>query len=306
MSATDKDKWDKIYQSKQQTSEKKDLSPAYILQEFQHLLPNQGEALDLACGLGANALFLAQHNLQTHAWDVSSVAIDKLNQSAKSLKLKIKTEVRDVVTQPPNENSFDVIVISHFLERQIMPNIISALRDGGLLFYQTFTQARVDDTGPRCKKYRLAKNELLNLCEGLDVIVYREEGLIGDTTSGFRNQALFIGQRNIRTDTSVTNKIIDNMQSMLEQGKDNALLRFSLGNEYLKLKEYEVAIEHLARALKQDPDYSAAWKLYGKALTGADKNIEAIAAYKLGIEKAEKKGDIQAAKEMKIFLKRLL
>lgn len=306
MSASDKNKWDNIYQSKQQTSEKKDLSPAYILQEFQHLLPNQGEALDLACGLGANALFLTQHNLQTHAWDISSIAIDNLNQSAKSLKLKITTEVRNVVTQLPNENSFDVIVISHFLERQIMPNIISALRDGGLLFYQTFTQARVDDTGPSNKKYRLAKNELLNLCEGLDVIVYREEDIIGDTTSGFRNQALFIGQHNMRTDTSVTNEIINNLQSMLDQGKDNALLRFSLGNEYLKLKEYEMAIEHLAHALKQDPDYSAAWKLYGKALAGADKNIEAISTYKLGIKKAEKKGDIQAAKEMKIFLKRLL
>ena len=306
MSAADKDKWDKIYQSKQQSSEKIDLSPVYILREFQHLLPNRGEALDLACGLGANALFLAQHNLQTHAWDISSIVIDKLNQSAKSLKLKINTEVRDVVTQPPNENSFDVIVISHFLERQIMPNIIAALRDGGLLFYQTFTRVRVDDTGPNNKKYRLARNELLNLCERLDVVIYREEDLVGDTTSGFRNQAIFIGQRNMRTDTSVTNEIINNLQSMLDQGKDNALLRFSLGNEYLKLKEYEVAIEHLAHALKQDPDYSAAWKLYGKALAGADKNIEAIAAYKLGIERAEKKGDVQAAKEMKTFLKRLL
>ncbi len=104
----------------------------------------------------------------------------------------------------------------------------------------------------------------------------------------------------------MSNEIINNLHAMLKQGKDNALLRFSLGNEYLKSEEYETAIEHLHHALKQDPDYSAAWKLYGKALIGADKNLEAIAAYKLGIEKAEKKGDIQAAKEMKIFLKRLL
>lgn len=104
----------------------------------------------------------------------------------------------------------------------------------------------------------------------------------------------------------MSNQILVNLLSMLEQGQDNALLRFSLGNTYLKLKEYEAAIEHLAHALKHDPEYSAAWKLYGKALAGADKNIEAIAAYKQGIERAEKRGDIQAAKEMKIFLKRLM
>ena len=93
---------------------------------------------------------------------------------------------------------------------------------------------------------------------------------------------------------------------MLEQGQDNALMRFSLGNAHLNLNEYEQAIEHLAQALRHNPDYSAAWKLYGKALAGAGQNDEAIKAYKQGIEIAENKGDIQAAKEMKVFLKRLL
>lgn len=92
---------------------------------------------------------------------------------------------------------------------------------------------------------------------------------------------------------------------MLEQGQDNALIRFSLGNAYLNSKDYNRAIEHLAQALKHDPDYSAAWKLYGKALARVGSNDEAISAYQQGIEIAENKGDIQAAKEMKIFLKRL-
>lgn len=93
---------------------------------------------------------------------------------------------------------------------------------------------------------------------------------------------------------------------MLAQGQDNALIRFGLGNAYLNLKDYKQAIEHLALALKHDPDYSAAWKLYGKALACAGSNDEAISAYQQGIEIAENKGDIQAAKEMMVFLKRLL
>ena len=188
------DKWDAIYQSKHQNCEATKLNPAYILQEFHHLLPAQGKALDLASGLGANAMFLAQHNLETHAWDISSIAIEKLKEISTSLNLDINTEVRDVITNPPEQNSFDVIVVSHFLDRQIMPEIITALRENGLLFYQTFTRTRVQESGPSSDKYRLGKNELLVLCKDLDTIVYREEGTIGDTESGFRNEALYIGQ----------------------------------------------------------------------------------------------------------------
>ena len=188
----DSDKWDAIYDSKKLSE---DFLPAYILKKFHHLLPAQGKSLDLASGFGANALFLAQHNMESHAWDISSIAVEKLKEISNSMNLDIKTEVRDVTTSPPEENSFDVIVVSHFLDRQIMPNIISALRENGLLFYQTFTKTRVQDIGPSSEKYRLIKNELLDLCKDLDTIVYREEGTIGDTESGFRNEALFIGQR---------------------------------------------------------------------------------------------------------------
>ena len=199
MSASDKDKWDTIYQSKQQDKQTdiktKELTPAHILQEFHHLLPIQGKALDLACGHGANALFLAQHNMESHAWDISSVAIEQLNEISNSLNLNINAKVRDVVTHPPEENSFDVIIVSHFLDRQIIPAIIAALREDGLLFYQTFTIARVKESGPSSEKYRLDKNELLNLCNDLDVIVYQEEDILGNTDAGFRNEALLIGQR---------------------------------------------------------------------------------------------------------------
>lgn len=104
----------------------------------------------------------------------------------------------------------------------------------------------------------------------------------------------------------MSRQIITNLESMLEKGQDNALLRFSLGNAYLNEKEYDTAVIHLAHAIKHDDKYSAAWKLYGKALAGAGKNIEAISAFQRGIKTAEEKGDIQAAREMKVFLKRLL
>ncbi|MBI2312807.1 MAG: tetratricopeptide repeat protein [Betaproteobacteria bacterium] len=98
---------------------------------------------------------------------------------------------------------------------------------------------------------------------------------------------------------------IQTLSKMLEAGKDNALLRFSLGSEYLKVGEAENAVSHLRRAVEHDPGYSAAWKLLGKALTEAGRLKEALEAYRRGIEVAEKKGDKQAAKEMEVFSRRL-
>ena len=99
--------------------------------------------------------------------------------------------------------------------------------------------------------------------------------------------------------------IIDNFEKMLASGQDSALLRYSLGNEYFKAGDGEKAVEHLQKAVEIDPHYSAAWKSYGKVLVELGRNDEAKQVYEKGIAVAEQKGDIQAAKEMKVFLKRL-
>jgi tetratricopeptide (TPR) repeat protein len=99
--------------------------------------------------------------------------------------------------------------------------------------------------------------------------------------------------------------MIENFEKMLADGQDNALLRYSLGNEYFKQGDAAMAAEHLARAVQLDQGYSAAWKLYGKVLSELGRGPQAMAVYEKGIEAAEAKGDKQAAKEMQVFLKRL-
>jgi predicted Zn-dependent protease len=99
--------------------------------------------------------------------------------------------------------------------------------------------------------------------------------------------------------------IIENLEKMLGQGRDTALLRFGLGNEYLKQDRPEQAVEHLRKAVELDASYSAAWKLLGKALTATGDNAGAMAAYASGIAAAEEKGDKQAVKEMQVFRRRL-
>lgn len=94
-------------------------------------------------------------------------------------------------------------------------------------------------------------------------------------------------------------------ERMLAAGRDGALLRYSLGNEYLKAGDAAQAALHLARAVEQDPRYTAAWKLYGKALQAAGRDDEALAAWRAGIECAKAKGDRQAEKEMAVFARRI-
>jgi Flp pilus assembly protein TadD len=102
----------------------------------------------------------------------------------------------------------------------------------------------------------------------------------------------------------MSTSIIENLEKMLAAGKETALLRFSLGGEHLKTGQPAVAAEHLRRAVALDPNYSAAWKLLGRALAEAGRFGEALAAYRSGIEVAERRGDKQAAKEMTVFLRR--
>lgn len=99
--------------------------------------------------------------------------------------------------------------------------------------------------------------------------------------------------------------IIANLEKLLGGPRDGALLRYSLGNEYLKAGDPARAAESLRQAVEGDPRMSAAWKLLGKALAESGDGPGAMDAYRQGIAVAEARGDVQAAKEMKVFLKRL-
>jgi len=96
-----------------------------------------------------------------------------------------------------------------------------------------------------------------------------------------------------------------NLEVMLQRGQDSPLLRFSLGNECLREGDLVAAIGHLRHAVELNPGYSAAWKRLGEAYVQSGVTARAIEVYRQGIAAAEGGGDMQAAKEMKVFLGRL-
>lgn len=183
-------KWDKIYQNKLTEP-----TPSAVLAAYSYLLPKQGLALDLACGQGGNALLLAKAGLDVKAWDKSPVAIAQLSDRAMTKKFNIDTQVRDVISSPPSASSVDVIVASFFLDRALCTQLYSALKTGGLLFYQTYCQQKTSEQGPTNPDYLLADNELLTLFSQMKVRIYQQDALLGDHNKGLRNQAILVAEK---------------------------------------------------------------------------------------------------------------
>lgn len=108
-----------------------------------------------------------------------------------------------------------------------------------------------------------------------------------------------------RRDTGPKSPALVNFERMLASGKDSALLRYSIGNEYMKAGDWPAAIDAFANAVALDPTYTAAWKLYAKAFEQAGHPTRALDTYRHGIVVARQKGDRQAEKEMTVFARRI-
>lgn len=200
-------KWDEAYQVADIAS----ATPASVLNNYSFLLPEGGDALDLACGRAGNALFLASlpdHDFMVDAVDYSHNVIDALTSYVNRQQLPINPILRDIEKDGLQQGGasyagkkykaakkYDVITVSYFLNRSLFPQIINALKPDGLLFYQTWSQEKVDNSGPSNPDFRLKKGELLSLCTGMTPLLYKEFGNIGNIDQGLRNEALIIAKK---------------------------------------------------------------------------------------------------------------
>ena len=142
-----------------------------------------GRALDLACGRGRNALYLAQEGFQVEAWDRDAEALEALRAAAESSGLAAITAMPVDLEQTPEipSSSFDLITVFYYLQRNLAPQIVQALKPGGVLVYETFL---IDNherfSHPRRCEFCLNHNELLSLFGGLRVLAYREGARVPD------------------------------------------------------------------------------------------------------------------------------
>ena len=145
-----------------------------MLPEIRAMTPH-GLALDVAAGTGRNSLALARAGIRVVAVDFSATAMRTLNGIARAERLPVTPVAADLErTFPFRPNSFDVIVNVNFLERALIPNLIRALKAGGVLLFDTFLIDQATIGHPRDPRFLLGHYELRELLAGMELLRYRE------------------------------------------------------------------------------------------------------------------------------------
>lgn len=170
MSLKDKEKWDDKYGASEYITGK---DPVEWLKDHSNILKGKGSALDIASGEGRNAVFAAEKGYQTLAVDISATGLEKAHALADEKEVAIETCVADLDNWKIEQNAFDLILCFNFLDRRIFPAIKSALKPGGLVFYETFTVDYLKYSSFK-REWVLEHNELLDAFSELRILGYRE------------------------------------------------------------------------------------------------------------------------------------
>jgi len=152
------------------------------------LLPATGRALDLACGRGGNALYLAAEGFSVTAIDISEEALAQLAREAAHRKVAIQTRCQDLeagLRLPAR--AFDLAIDFFYLHRPLLGLLRQAVRPGGVAVLRTFSLAGSFPGAPRNPEFALRPGELLKIFDGWDILMH-EEGLEpserGDSLAG--------------------------------------------------------------------------------------------------------------------------
>ena len=169
---TDRERWDARYAERAQQPYP---PPDDWLTEHRELLAGRGRrALDLACGWGQNALWLAEQGYEVDAVDISGVALARGREEAARRGLRVRFIQADLDDYRLPVAAYDLIVVFYYLERRLIPDLRAALRPGGLLVYETFNQA-IRTLRPEIQpRYLLEAGELQRLFAGWEMLDHHD------------------------------------------------------------------------------------------------------------------------------------
>lgn len=152
-----------------------------------------GTALDIACGLGGNSLFLAQLGYEVMAVDISEVAADYVQEMAVKQGLMVTTMIGDltkITSLPLKKHSFDFVMNTYYLERSIIPYVKELVKQNGFFFMETYYKSPNAEHQRVSSQYKLESNELL--AEFLDwkILFFEENGQEGRQTIFCQKQGI--------------------------------------------------------------------------------------------------------------------
>jgi len=166
----DQIRWDKKYSTKKYLFGREAIT---FLQDHVDLLP-KGHVLDLAMGEGRNGVFLATKEFQVTGVDISAEGLKKAETLAAELGVTIKTVVADLESYEIPANTFDVIICTYYLQRDLFSKIAAALKPGGMALIETYTMDHLQYRSGFNKAFLLEPNELLSMLPGLRIVRYQE------------------------------------------------------------------------------------------------------------------------------------
>lgn len=170
--------------------------PAPFLVDQISRLPH-GTVLDVATGRGRHAMYLASKGFPVHGIDRDADALHELQAQAQEAGLSsITTESIDLEVNPQHPSDlgtamYDVILVFFYLYRPLFPQLIKALKPGGVIMYETFLlDNHIHRQHPRRKEFCLETNELLTLLPGLNILHYDEDDHAGSSGRAFTARIL--------------------------------------------------------------------------------------------------------------------
>jgi 2-polyprenyl-3-methyl-5-hydroxy-6-metoxy-1,4-benzoquinol methylase len=163
---SDEARWD----ARHMAADDADPAPAEFLVEMADRLPKSGRALDLACGRGRNAVWLARRGLDVDAADVSTIALAKAMSLATrhGVADRVHTIAWDLTTGlPPLRGPYDVVMVLHFRQPNLWPLLPGLVAPGGWLLVETL--ARHPSNLDVNAEFLAERDELLAAADGLEV-----------------------------------------------------------------------------------------------------------------------------------------
>ncbi len=163
---------------------------AFVRVEVAPLLPAAGRALDLAGGAGRHAIWLAERKWDTTMVDTSEVAIAIAEKRAAEANADVSFVPADLAVDELPAGPWDLVLIVHYLQRDLFPNVIEHLADNGLLAFSVATKRNLERHERPGLPYVLDEREAPSLVDGLDIIHYAEGWSIED-----RHEARLVARR---------------------------------------------------------------------------------------------------------------
>jgi len=170
--STERERWNQKYRENPGAWLEPDPFLAWAFSEYiQPLFPRGGSALDLAGGAGRHSIWLAKQGWEVTLIDLSETGVELARQNAGPLASHIHCVIDDLTQFRASQTQFDVVMGFFYLDRNIFPEIVKALRPGGVLLYKTYTTDQLKlPGGPKDAAHLLAPGELLRLVGGMRVL----------------------------------------------------------------------------------------------------------------------------------------